>query len=485
MTINASGKIRLGGTTAGESIQYELLKSGTEQLSFSDQKVRRLTGQTSGAVNYGAMRGKSLPFLQNVVNRDGSATTASNISEGKGVAISADGNTIAVGAYRSGSSTDVYSRNIGDVTIYVRSGDTWSQQTVITPTGWTGYYIYSNITGSYAYYYYGPEIGTAVALSSDGNILAIGAPGDNSVGNNTSTGRVWIYTRSGTTWTYQTSFAPNDSLNYTGFGKSLCMTPDGTTLAVGGPKDYAPGDGTTRGAVWIYTRSGSTWSKQAKIIGSGYVYGYSDILMGRDVSLSSDGNTLCFSASGEYQTAKGAFYVWTRSGSTWTQQQRVTYLSFFPEGNGYYFGNSVSLTPDGNTLVTSAPYSNSSNGAGALVYTRSGSTWTYRAQLYASGINSGGQQQGLSTIIATNPYNSSQYDVIFTTECYTKSQKVMLRYTGSGASWSETERTSPIVNPSYVWSTSPFETKPLATASTSRTVIAGSQFYGNTTIFMK
>lgn len=483
MPINASGPISMGGTTPGESIQYELLKSGSEQVSMNDEKFRRLSGQSTGTVDYLSTRGKSLPYLHNIINRDGSVATAVSTSEGKGVAISGDGNTLALGAYNAGSSTDAYGRSIGNVTIYVRSGDTWTQQTIISPT-WTGYSIYSNITGEYATYYYGPEIGTALALSSDGNILAIGARKDNSTGTNSPVGRVWIYTRSGSTWSLQTSLVPDDALNSPNFGFSLSMTPDGTTLAIGGPGDYAV-NGVVRGATWIYTRSGSTWTKQSKIVGSGYVNGYTGCAMGRDVSLSNDGNTLAFSSYGEYPTAKGAYYVWTRSGSSWSQQQRVTYLSFFAEGNGYYFGNCVSLSADGNTLVTSAPYANSSNGAGALVYTRSGSTWTYRAQLYASGINSSGQGQGISTIITTNPLNSSLYDVIFTTECYTKSQKVMMRYTGSGASWSETERITPIVNPQYNWSTSPFEGKPLAAASTGRTVVAGSQYQGNTSILMK
>ena len=220
--------------------------------------------------------------------------------------------------------------------------------------------------------------GASVSLSSDGNTLAIGGP-DN-IYNDIYVGATWIFTRSGTTWTQQAKLVGTDAIGYSTQGYSISLSKDGNTLAVGGPYDN-----NLIGATWIFTRSGTTWTQQAKLVGDCSAQGWS-------VSLSSDGNTLA--VGGPYDDGgMGSVLIFTRSGTTWTQQTKlVGSLSLgSPEQ-----GRSVSLSSDGNTLAIGGPYDNNNIGA-VWMFRRSGTTWTQQAKLV--GINNiGTSWQGLVSI---------------------------------------------------------------------------------------
>lgn len=147
---------------------------------------------------------------------------------------------------------------------------------------------------------------------------------------------------------------------------SVALSGDGSTLAVG-----AYGEASNAGAVYVFTRSGSTWSQQAYVKASNIG---ADDNFGTSVALSGDGNTLAVGAYGEASNATGingnpadnsassagAVYVFTRSGSTWTQQ---AYVKASNTGAGDLFGTSVALSGDGNTLAVGA-YWEDSNATG-------------------------------------------------------------------------------------------------------------------------
>ena len=145
------------------------------------------------------------------------------------------------------------------------------------------------------------EFGYSVALSGDGNTALIGGPGDN-----IATGAVWVFTRSGTTWTEQgVKLTGGEERGKGRFGRSVALSADGETALIGGTLD---GDG--RGSAWVFTRSGSTWTQQGpKLSGSGESgnghFGFS-------VALSGDGNTALISAASDNKGA-GAAWVFTRS----------------------------------------------------------------------------------------------------------------------------------------------------------------------------
>ena len=224
--------------------------------------------------------------------------------------------------------------------------------------------------------------GTSVSLSSDGNTLAVGARYEDSnatgIGgdqtNNTvsNSGAVYVFTRSGTTWTQQAYVKASNTGGNDYFGLSVSLSSDGNTLAVGawGEDSNATGIGGDQtnntvsysGAVYVFTRSGTTWTQQAYVKASST--GVNDYF-GTSVSLSSDGNTLAVGADGEKSNAtgiggdqtnntaadSGAVYVFTRSGTTWTQQ---AYVKASTTGASDNFGSSVSLSSDGNTLAVGA-----------------------------------------------------------------------------------------------------------------------------------
>ena len=144
-----------------------------------------------------------------------------------------------------------------------------------------------------------PYIGYSVALSDDGNTLAAGAMGDNS-----SVGATWVFTRSGGTWTQQGSklvgtggASPTPQYQ----GRSVSLSSDGNILAVGGNNTdmYI-------GATWIFTRSAGTWTQVGnKLVGTGYV-GTPD--QGTSVSLSGDGLYLAVGGDTD-NTSIGATWV--------------------------------------------------------------------------------------------------------------------------------------------------------------------------------
>jgi trimeric autotransporter adhesin len=277
------------------------------------------------------------------------------------------------------------------------------------------------------------KLGWAIALSADGSTLAVGAPGEASVatgvdGNQADNstpgaGAVYVFTRSGTTWTQQAYIKPSNTNAGDNFGQSVALSADGSTLAVGAPREASAATGVDgnqadnsapgAGAVYVFTRSGTTWTQQAYIKASNTNAGDN---FGQSVALSADGSTLAVGAPGEASAATGvggnqannanpgacAVYVSTRSGRTWIQQ---AYMKASNTDAGDQFGQSVTLSADGSTLAVGAfreasaatgiggnQANNSASSAGAVyVFTRSATTWTQQAYIKASNTDASDQ----------------------------------------------------------------------------------------------
>jgi hypothetical protein len=168
------------------------------------------------------------------------------------------------------------------------------------------------------------------------------------------------------------------------------------TSSVGNPNNSASG----AGAVYVYTRSGTVWSLEAYLKASNAAatdyFGYSvsldaDTLAVGAVNEDGDAGSTA-AAPNEAASNSGAVYVFTRSGTTWSQQ---AYLKAFNAGSNDNFGNAVSLS--GESLIIGARYeqgdnsstvdnpNNNANYAGAAyVFTRNGSAWSQQAYLKAS-----------------------------------------------------------------------------------------------------
>jgi len=360
------------------------------------------------------------------------SNTGANDEFGTRVALSADGSTLAVGAFTetsaatgiNGNQADNSAPNAGAVYVFTRSGTTWSQQA----------YVKASNTG-------GGQLGASVALSADGSTLAVGAPleasaatgingnqADNSAPN---AGAVYVFTRSGTTWSQQAYVKASNTGASDLFGASVALSGDGSTLVVGGYAEDSTATGINgnqadnsapnSGAVYVFTRSGTTWGQQAYVKASNT--GASD-LFGYIVALSADGSTLAVGAHEEASAVTGiggnqtdnsvpnagAVYVFTHTGTTWSQQ---AYVKASNTGARDFFGYSVALSADGATLAVGAvgeasaatgiggnQADNSAAGAGAVyMFTRSGATWSQQAYVKASNTGSG-DEFGLSVALS-------------------------------------------------------------------------------------
>ncbi len=147
--------------------------------------------------------------------------------------------------------------------------------------------------------------GYAVALSGDGSTAIVGAPQDKH-----GAGAVWVFTRSGSTWTPQGGkITATGEVGHGYFGISVALSADGNTALIGSPKD-----GKGEGAAYVLTRSGETWTQRARLVGIEEV-GHANF--GRRVSLSSDGQTALMGGYADGENA-GAAWVFVRSGESWT-----------------------------------------------------------------------------------------------------------------------------------------------------------------------
>jgi len=153
-----------------------------------------------------------------------------NASQGRSVAVSADGNTVLIGGSADNSSA-------GAVWVFSRNGTVWTQGSKLVGTGAVG----------------NASQGHSVALSADGNTAIVGGPHDNSY-----TGAVWIYTRNGETWSQQgNKLVGIGAVRTARQGFSVALSADGNTAIVGGISDHM-----LSGAAWVFTRNGSMWTQQ-------------------------------------------------------------------------------------------------------------------------------------------------------------------------------------------------------------------------------
>jgi drug/metabolite transporter superfamily protein YnfA len=271
---------------------------------------------------------------------------------GRSVAIS--GNTVVVGAPFEDVSPTI--TQVGAAYIFTRSGTTWTQQAKITSSDRD----------------FLDQFGERVAI--DGDTVVVGAPGDNS-GSGTSSGAAYIFTRSGTTWTQQAKITASDPQQYDNFGRALAIS--GSTIVVGAP--YEDTGSADAGAVYVFLYfGGSSWQQQAKIQSF-------DALSGDNFggSVDIEGDTMIVGASGadSFYVNCGAAYIYTRSGSTWAYQQKLV-GSNRAENDG--FGGGVAIS--GSTIVVGANGRDTgfANAGAGYIFIKDGTTWTEQAEIQPS-----------------------------------------------------------------------------------------------------
>ena len=333
------------------------------------------------------------------------------------------GNTLVVGAkYESSAATgingnqaDNSARISGAVYVFVLENGAWTQQAYIKA---------SNTRGGDPFGNPGDFFGHAVDI--DGDTLVVGATRERSkaTGVNGSqaddqidfAGAAYVFVRSGTTWSQQAYIKPSNTVQerstglFFEFGSSVAI--DGDTVAIGalGEPSNATGINGNQsdrskpysGAVYVFTRNGSNWSQQAYIKASN---ADANDQFGAELDLSN--NTLVVGAPNEFggiagingnqsdnsMGFAGAGYVFTRTGSSWSQQ---AYLKASNPNAADLFGSSIRM--DGQSLLVGAPQEDSNatgvdgdqadnttgQAGAAYLFVRDGTTWSQQAYLKGS-----------------------------------------------------------------------------------------------------
>jgi PKD repeat protein len=359
LTLALSLRDSLHGVRSGSQVEF-VGATGQPGLRYSDLSAIDATGrhlpawlELSGGLLLirVADAGARYPLRIDPLIEQGEALTPNEGSSygqfGYSVALSADGDTALIGARGDGG-------QVGAAWVFIRSGATWTQQGAkLTGTGEIGK----------------GEFGSSVALSADGDTALIGAPGDNG-----NVGAAWIFTRSGSTWTqHGDKLIGGGEIGEGQFGASVALSADSLTALIGAPYDYG-----SAGAAWVFTRSGSTWAQQGEKLAANDESGLEESLLGWSVALSADGNTALIGGWGDNHYT-GAAWVFARSGATWTQQgDKLTGSG----GKRPWFGYRVALSADGDTALIGGPgdLSSGSQIGAAWVFTRSGSTWTQQGE---------------------------------------------------------------------------------------------------------
>jgi len=237
--------------------------------------------------------------------------------------------------------------------------------------------------------------GSNIVLNSDSTIALISAHGRDD-GGVSARGAVYVFTRSGSTWTYQQKILAPDPAADDWFGLGVDINSDATIALIGAClKDE--GGLVDRGVVYYYTRSGTTWTYQSKILINDL---NTNSYFGAGIALNNTGDYALIGAYGKDDggiNSRGAVYVFTRSGNTWTYQQKILAPDAQP---GDYFGRSVAINKDA-TIALIGAYNRSEAGVncGAVYhFTRSGSIWSYQNKLLAPD-RANGDQFGLSLSI--------------------------------------------------------------------------------------
>ncbi len=215
----------------------------------------------------------------------------------------------------------------------------------------------------------GPEDEFGAAVALDGDALVVGAPMFNNFP--TGSGKAYVFHRSGSTWSEAAEFLASDGAHGDRFG--FAVDVDGDTAVVAAPYDDDLGG--TSGSCYVFERSGSVWTEQQKLLASD---GHDGHIFGASVAI--DGDTIVVGATGANGSTSntGAAYVFVRQGTVWVQQQKL----FSAVGAAVdRFGFSAAL--EGDRAVVGALFANTGDplGGAAYVFERSGTAWTEVAEL--------------------------------------------------------------------------------------------------------
>ncbi|MBS3741971.1 MAG: FG-GAP repeat protein, partial [Candidatus Cloacimonetes bacterium] len=315
-----------------------------------------------------------------------------------GCSVSIDGDYAIIGS----ASDNVTGLNSGSAYIFHRNGTTWTEQQKLTASDSDG-------NDNFGY-----------SVSIDGDYAIIGARYDEE--NGEDAGSAYIFHRTGSTWTEQQKLTAADGGVDDHFGISVCIDSD---YAIIGAREM-PEPSTTSGSAYIFHRSGTTWTEQQKLTasdgGDGELFG---------VSVYIDGEYAIIGAQQDDDngSASGSAYIFHRSGTTWTEQQKLTAAD---GASGDKFGTSVCI--DGEYAIIGAELDddNGTDTGSAYIFDRSGTTWTEQQKLTAA-------DGGVDDYFGTSVYINDDFVYIGAEGSGSDTGSTHI-YHRSGTTWSEQQK---------------------------------------------
>uniref|UniRef100_A0A0G4IBW5 Uncharacterized protein n=1 Tax=Chromera velia CCMP2878 TaxID=1169474 RepID=A0A0G4IBW5_9ALVE len=253
---------------------------------------------------------------------------AAGDNSGYSVSLSADGNTVAVGAFGN----DGNGISSGHVRVWTYIRGVWTQRG-------------GDINGEAA----GDRSGWSVSLSADGDTVAIGAPYNDDGGISAGSVRVWMY--AGGTWTQKGGDIDGEAVaDFSGW--SISLSADGKTVAVGAMGNDGGGSESGHVRVWTFEDGGTWKQKGGDLDGEA-----SEDQSGFSVALSSDGNTVAVGAVGNDGNGirSGHVRVSTFSEGDWESEEE----DIEGEGAEDLSGFAVALSGDGDTVAVGSPATSS------------------------------------------------------------------------------------------------------------------------------
>ena len=296
--------------------------------------------------------------------------------DGFGNAVALSGDTLIVGASQeksNGSSqTDNSAASAGAAYVYQRVANTWVFQAYLKASNAQGFDLF----------------GQSVAI--DGNTAVIGAYGEdggsggvNGNGSDESrsgSGAAYVFVRKGSVWSQQAYLKAATPVASDSLGLSVGVS--GNTVVAGAYQDDT--NGSDSGAAYVFVRSGSTWSQQAKlkaaIPDASDYFGWSVSIFGDSIAVGARGEDSSTSAINGNQnddslSSAGAAYIFTRTGTNWAQESYLKASSPIMDG---YFGAAVSLY--GDKVLVGAPADPAGTG-NAELYLRRGGLWAWQKSI--------------------------------------------------------------------------------------------------------
>ena len=359
--IEAAKVLAIDGA-AGDQFGYSVALSGDTAVIGARFDSDDVNGLESGSAYVFIRTGTTWSQQAKLIASDGMARDWFGVR----VAISADTAVVTADA----DDDDVNGVDSGSAYIFIRSGTTWNLQAKLTAADGAPVDLF----------------GYSVALSDD--TVVFGAKFDDDDSNGVDSGSAYVFVRSGTTWSQQAKLTAADGKPGDEFGYSVALAGD--TVVVTANADDDDVNGVNSGSAYVFTRSEAAWSQQAKLVAAD---GAAGDLFGVRAAVFGDTALIGARFTDDSGDDSGSAYVFTRAGAIWSQQAKLTAED---GAAGDEFGYSVSISGNA-ALVGAQSDDNNINGVdsgSAYVFTRSGTTWSQYAKLTAADGSAGDQFGG-------------------------------------------------------------------------------------------